>query len=193
MKLAILPGSFKPPHHGHYILLKKLIENPSIDVIYIIISNKPRYLVSDDKKSGEINAYQSEKIWKIYLNKLEKKYPQKVVGKKIYIMISKLPSPIMMAYAIAKKYFSSKNNKLGKNNELILVKSSKNAENTRFDSFKDFGVKIDIWDIPKFKTMSSTNMRKTIYKKNKKVFNKFLPNDLDKNEINEIKKILKLF
>lgn len=182
MKIAILPGSFKPPHYGHYTLLKKMLEDKSIDKIYIIISNKPRYLLSNNKKSGEIDAYESEKIWKLYLSKLLKNNKN---NKKVYIMISRLPSPIMMAYAIAKQQLK------GKGDELILVKSSKDAENTRFDSFKDFKVKMDIWELPKFETMSSTNMRKTIYDKNKKTFMKFLPPTLSQKEKDDIWLMLK--
>ena len=181
MKLAIFPGSFKPPHFGHYTLVKKLLEDKTIDKIYVIISPLSRYLIEDNKESGEINALQSEEIWDIYFSKELDTKPRR-----LYIMISRLNSPIQMAYAISSRM-------LKKGDELILVKSSKNDANTRFDMFKGFekkGIKIKIWTLPKFETLSSTNMRKTIYNKNKNNFIKFLPVHLSTNIKNKIWKIV---
>jgi phosphopantetheine adenylyltransferase len=180
MKLALFPGSFKPPHRGHYLLLKKLIDDKSIDKIYIIISPKPRYLIEDNKKSGEVDAETSKKIWEVYLKNIK-------TDKKVYIMISRIPSPINMAYAIAKR-------SMKKGDTLILVKSSKDEKNVRFNQFeKDFkkdGVKVRIWSIPEFNALSATNMRKTIYAKDKKDFIKFLPKDLSNKDKNLIWKLL---
>lgn len=184
MIYAIFPGSFKPPHRGHYLLLKRLIDDKSIDIIYVIISPKPRYLLEDNKKSGEINAEISKKIWDIYLKYLNTKN-----NKKIYIMISPLRSPIQMAYAIVKKT-------LKKGDKLILVKSSKDVDNTRFNQFeKDFekqGIKISTLSIPEFNALSATNMRKAIYNNNKKEFMKFLPKELDNKYKNNIWKLVKI-
>lgn len=181
MKYAIFPGSFKPPHRGHYMLLKKLIDDKSIDKIYVIISSKPRYLIDGNKKSGEITAEMSKSIWEIYL-----KYLITKIDKKIYIMISPLSSPIQMAYAIVSK-------SLKKGDELILVKSSKDEKNVRFNQFeKDFKkyISINIWNIPQFNSLSATNMRKAVYDGNKKEFMKFLPEVLSSKDKNNIWKIV---
>jgi nicotinamide mononucleotide adenylyltransferase len=169
MKIAIFPGSFKPPHYGHYTLVDKLLQDKTIDKVYIIISPIPR---------DKITAQESEKIWKIYFGN---KY-----DKKLYIMISKLNSPIQMAYAIA-------NNVTKKGDILILVKSTKNEKNTRFDMFKSLekkGIKLKLWTIPQFDTLSSTNMRKSIYDNDKQNFIKFLPLHLSQNNKNKIWNIL---
>ena len=45
MKIAILPGSFKPPHLGHFHMLEQLLHSKvPYDFIYIYISSKPRPL-----------------------------------------------------------------------------------------------------------------------------------------------------
>ena len=45
MKIAIFPGSFKPPHLGHIQMIEELITAPSpFSDIYIFISYKPRPL-----------------------------------------------------------------------------------------------------------------------------------------------------
>ena len=41
-KIAIFPGSFKPPHIGHLSVVKKILDNPKIEHIYIVISSKYR-------------------------------------------------------------------------------------------------------------------------------------------------------
>lgn len=180
-KIAIIPGSFKPPHWGHFTLIKELLKDKSIDKIYIIISPKSRNLIKNNKNSGEISAIQSEKIWKIYLDELISSSNRSRIG----LMISRLPSPLNMAFAIAKG--------LKKGDELILIKSDKNTSNTRFDMFKKLGngIKIKEWILKTFKNLNSTNMRKTIYEKNKQEFMKFLPPKLSKKNVDLIWKIVR--
>ena len=192
MKTAIIPGSFKPPHYGHYMLVKKLLDDKSIDKIYIIISSKPRYISADDKKTKdktkdktkEITAEESEKIWKIYYGK---EFNKPTGKRRLYMMVSPMSSPIQMAYAITAGIAK----KAGKKDEVILVKSSKDDGNKRFEMFKNLGVKTKIWSLPQFETLSSTNMRRTIYEGNKKNFMKFLPPKLSSIEKNKIWKIWK--
>lgn len=163
-KIVFIPGSFKPPHYGHFTLVKKLLQDKTIDKIYVIISPKPR---------EDITAEESKQIWNIY----SKLFPS---TSKISIMISRLPSPINMVYAIASK--------LQEGNEIILIKSSKNIGNTRFKEFKKLEpkIKVDEWELKVFKNLSSTNMRKTIRDKNKQGFIKFLPPKLSQNNKEKI-------
>lgn len=170
MKLALFAGSFKPPHYGHYMLVKKLLEDPTIDKIYIIISKKSR---------GDITAEQSVKIWNLY-------YPKELANKnsRLKVMISRMDSPIQMAYVIARN--------LKKGDEAILVKSSKDEENQRFNMFKGLkDIKIEIWSLPQFETLSSTNMRKTITNNDVKNFMKFLPPQLSSTNKEKIWKLVK--
>ncbi len=45
--VLFFPGSFKPPHAGHLQMVKHAVKK-KIQEIWILISNKPRYL-SDSK------------------------------------------------------------------------------------------------------------------------------------------------
>lgn len=178
MKTALIPGSFKPPHYGHYMLVKKLLDDESIDKIYIIISSKPR-----ENGEKEITAKESEDIWKIYYGKEFDKPKDK---KRLTMLISPMSSPIQMAYAIA----SGIAKRAGKRDRLILVKSSKDDENKRFEMFKKIDMKIDIWSLPQFETLSSTNMRRAIYDGDNKNFMKFLPPNLSSADRLKIWKML---
>lgn len=171
--MAIFAGSFKPPHRGHLFLIEKLLENPEIDKIYIIISQKPR---------DGITAEQSFSIWTTYLSHLQ--HSSKNADKsKIRVLISSLPSPITMAYHLASR-------QLKYGDTLVLVRSSKNAENTRFQPFeklgKQRGFKVEDWTIPQMPNLNATNMRNAIQKRNKHNFMKFLPAQLPTKEKEEI-------
>lgn len=168
MTTLIFPGSFKPPHVGHFSLIKQLYKNPTINKYYIIISPKPR---------ENITAEQSKKIWDIYL-KLLKPNP----NKKIYLIIAPKSSPITIAYSIVSK--------MKKHQKVLLIKSSKNSKNTRFESFKKLPVHLKVLELPPFKKLNATDMRKTIQNHNKKEFIKFLPYELNNNQKNKIWKIL---
>ena len=62
-KIAFFPGSFKPPHEGHFDIVKKLLKNQ--DKIYIIISSKTRYypnLEINNNKRISVNKERSEEV-----------------------------------------------------------------------------------------------------------------------------------
>jgi len=56
--VAYFPGSFKPPHKGHFNAVKSLASRPFITQVVVIIGQK--------EKNG-INANMSKDIWNIYL------------------------------------------------------------------------------------------------------------------------------
>jgi cytidyltransferase-like protein len=160
MKIGIFVGSFKPPHKGHFEMVKSAIKKDKLNKVVIIISKNPRYLkdiiqnpknynISDfenefkrtfhtkgeaydyiksvKSKYPSINAETSKKIWTIYLDFLKEnsKVPFDYVIKNGFLF-----SPIMNTNVFLKselKKIESKKNKY------ILYKSSKNAENSRFD------------------------------------------------------------
>ncbi len=63
MKIGIFPGSFKPPHLGHYQILEKMLnEKKKYDKIYIIISYRPRPL---DQNLYEISNLPKESIYQV--------------------------------------------------------------------------------------------------------------------------------
>lgn len=177
--LAIFPGSFKPPHIGHYLVVEKLFNDKKIDKIYIVISPKDR---------DNITAKQSYDIWNYYIKNLLKSDKSTNQSQKIHVIISKIPSPILFSYNLAKS--------LKKNDKLILVKSSKNVNDKRFeifDSLKKKGVKIDFITLTSFKNnkdrvLSATNMRKTIAENKFKNFKKFIPKNINSKKIWKIVK-----
>ena len=61
MKIAIYPGAFKPPHKGHFQVVKLLIDRDDISEVVIAVSFKER---------GGVSAEQSLKIWELYINLL---------------------------------------------------------------------------------------------------------------------------
>ncbi len=53
--IAIFPGAFKPPHKGHFEVVKKLLQNA--DQVVILISPKTREGVTADE---------SVAVWELY-------------------------------------------------------------------------------------------------------------------------------
>lgn len=58
-RIGLYGGGFKPPHKGHYEVLKKLI--PKVSKVIIFIG-------SGNREGIPINQDQSERIWRIYIN-----------------------------------------------------------------------------------------------------------------------------
>jgi len=79
--IAIFPGAFKPPHKGHFEVVKKLLQHANEVVI----------LISPKTRDG-ITADESVAIWELYKNKLEGK---------IEVRISEI-TPIKETYDVVK-------------------------------------------------------------------------------------------
>lgn len=172
------PGSFKPPHAGHFSVLDKFIKMKKVHKIYIIVSKKER---------GGIDQETSYRVWEIYLENLFKKEPD--LRKKLVVVKSPDASPLITARRYAQSLTG-----VGKKNELVLIKSAKDAGNTRFDLFKDLVVKgLDVKEfvIKAYKNMNSTNMREVIDKGNKKSFMSFLPSDLSAGQREQVWKLVR--
>jgi hypothetical protein len=61
MKIAIYPGAFKPPHKGHFQVVKQLVDRSDISAVVIAVSPKER---------GGVSLEQSLKVWELYINLL---------------------------------------------------------------------------------------------------------------------------
>ena len=169
-KFTIYAGSFKPPHKGHLYLVKKMLKmtkpinkDDYPGIVYIFISKKEREPC--DKLTGEI----SKEIWKEYIETLPKKDQPRVK-----LILSKQPSPTQTAYGFV--------NKIAKNGDIFyLVKSAKNANNSRFSSFKTIkrkGVEFNELILPGYENLNSTDMRKALHLGEKNIFYKYLPNKI---------------
>ncbi len=160
MKIGIFVGSFKPPHKGHFEILKSAIKKDKLNKVVIIISKNPRYLkdiiqnpknynITDfenefkrkfktkseaynyvklgKNKYPYISAETSKKIWTIYLDFLKE---NSKLSFDYVIKSGFLFSPIMNTNVFLKSELKKIDSK---KNKYILYKSSKNAENSRFD------------------------------------------------------------
>lgn len=107
MKIAIYPGAFKPPHKGHFQVVKQLVDRSDISVVVIAISPKER---------GGVALEQSLKIWELYIN---------ILGPKVQVQTAE-GSPI--AYTLT----SIKNNP---DQEFVVVFGKE--ENSRFASLSN--------------------------------------------------------
>ena len=211
MKYLIFPGSFKPPHIGHFKIIEKYSKDKTIDKIFIFISKIPRLIIPPfDKKLQQFNKKELSIIYKKYFNNKvvlkDKIYEEVNSGlvpgitlensyyiwneyikllknsSKIKIFKSRLPSPIMFSFVVINKIIK-------KDDELLLVKSDKNSSNKRFSIFNTLKINIQEISIPKFKKFNSSEMRKAIYQRKKKEFIKYLPNNLENNIKNKIWKL----
>jgi|2_EtaG_2_1085320.scaffolds.fasta_scaffold00638_13 hypothetical protein len=61
--LVLIPGGFKPPHKGHYNLVKSYLNHPSVEKVAIIIGDMSR---SDSEGEIEIGYDESIRTWKEY-------------------------------------------------------------------------------------------------------------------------------
>lgn len=213
MRIVLFPGSFKPPHSGHLKVVETMMKKHKPDIFYLIISKKPRILEAPfekklhefseteledlakkfnikkvDKKTIDealekgiipaISAKTTKEFWNEYLKTIPEKYRDK-----IKVNIAFLPSPVLSAFVAIK-------DKVGKGDELILVKAEKDKDNKRFSMFDNLGVKTKEVLIPTFKDFNSWQMRKAIYNKDWKKVEKFLPK-LEKESKEKLMQLLK--
>jgi len=61
--LVIIPGGFKPPHLGHYNLVKAYLDHPSVERVAIVIGDSQR---TDSKGDISIGYDESVRTWKEY-------------------------------------------------------------------------------------------------------------------------------
>lgn len=164
-KTTVYVGSFKPPHKGHFHLVKTMLrmtEDPSnpenSGKVYIFISKKER-----DPCPG-ITGEVSKEVWQEYLKTLSEKDQERTK-----LILSKMSSPTQTAYGFVKKIYNKKE-------EFYLVKSAKDVGNKRFSSFKNIkGLNFYELILPGYENLNSTDMREALSKNDKKKFNTFLP------------------
>ncbi len=165
--IALYPGGFKFPHLGHFQIILEISKNPQIDEIIILIGPKEREGINQD---------QSYKIWEIY-----KKY----IPKEIKIIKSE-QTPVKDVYNIIKNnphnfYYPI----VGYRGE-----SEDDKDLNRFDSFKN---KFDNFKVIALKgeyNIRATYLRKLLYTQNKEAILKYIPEELNEEEGEQVLKIL---
>jgi hypothetical protein len=160
---ALFGGGFKPPTAGHLEVVKKAInDNPEIDKVIIYVGGKVRNGVTQD---------QAIKIWD--------KFYKPQINKPVEILPSVAPVKDIYRYA--------------KNNPEETVYWVIGAREGREDDLKDIAsrsISIDKYPNLQLKTtstpdggMSGTNARKAIVNNNFEEFERYLPDNVDKNAI----------
>lgn len=214
MKIALFPGSFKPPHSGHLKVIETIMKKHKPDKMYIIISNKPRLIVSPyERKLSQFNSEELKNLQKKYdlssnsKNVIEKAATEgiipavnaettykfweiylttlpKTMRDKIKVSVANQPSPILYAFVIVK-------NIVKPSDTLLLLKAEKDRGNKRFSMFDGLKCKKEEILIPSFRDFNSWQMRSAIGKKKWKDVEKFFPDKLDKKQRGELIKLLK--
>jgi len=175
--VAVFPGSFKPPHIGHYLGVKELLNTPGIDEVRIIVSAKER---TDRKQTNTITAEQALKIWKVYL----KNEP------KIKVFISKTDSPVKDAYEELKT--------LNGGDTVLFAIGQKDATDDRFNEAQQWANKnklnisvktIQIGD-KDWNKVGSSGFRNLLHEPEKENIFAYLPQHLSLSEKEEIWQII---
>jgi cytidyltransferase-like protein len=183
------PGSFKPPHRGHFSIIEKLLSLKNVESIIIYISSKSRFC---ELKKKEYTAQQSKEIWNFYMNNCLSEAKRE----KIKIRISYFPSPIYQVYSEI-----SRNKKTKNSQTYSIVKSTKDEGNTRFDLFKKLeqsGYHIEYKTIKELGKLSSSDYRclldsiktKKITETNRKILKKYYPKKIPKDLLSTFEKLL---
>jgi hypothetical protein len=82
MKIAIYPGAFKPPHKGHFQVVKQLVDRNDISEVVVAVSSKER---------GGVTSDQSLDIWALYTNILGPKVKVVLInGSPVYYVFDQI-------------------------------------------------------------------------------------------------------
>jgi len=174
---AIFPGSFKPPHAGHYSVVQKLLEYKNaqgellVNDIVILISPKARY--SGDYKIF-VDAEKSQEIWQFFIK--DERVKVQLCDK----------SPVQATFDYIK------GNTYGVEN-FIVVTSEKDSRDGRFKQLKSYApdVNIKLAIMPNYNNIDSTRLRTVISQNDYNTFIEYMPLHLDKNVIRNIWSTLK--
>jgi hypothetical protein len=173
-KIALFPGKFKPPHRGHYEFAKKMAKKLGNDgkvVILISPSSKP-----------EVNPQQSLQVWNKYLQSPD-------APENIQVEIADYRSPITSVYE-----FVADPVKAQAGDTVYLIKSSKDEGDTRYDGAQSYaernnpGVNVEIIEEEPISRLDGEpyhggDARKAIAQDNRKEFNRFMPTQVNSDEV----------
>jgi hypothetical protein len=172
MKIAVVPGGYKPPHLGHLMGVTHFVDELGVDKVLVLISPKSR---TSSDGTIEIDAEQSKKIWEIFTKNL----PQ------VEVQIASAASPVKATYDYM--------NTMNPGDTLFLGSGTKDEEDTRFKRAQDWSDKNNLGVTVKhvltpMNTMgiSATVLRNAIAEGNQELFFKAMPNDLSPKDLQAI-------
>jgi hypothetical protein len=142
MKIAIYPGAFKPPHKGHFQVVKKLVDRDDISEVVVAVSSKER---------GGVSADQSLDIWALYTNLLGPKVKIVLInGSPVYYVFDQIKNnPDQEFVAVFGKEESSRFARLSDQSN-VEVFDAGNFENISATNFRDAIQARNIKQVAKF-------------------------------------------
>ena len=161
--IALLPGGFKPPHAGHYAVTKYLSQKSGAEVLVRVGA----------KERDSITQAMSIKIWDIYGVNAEPASSDSPIGDVFKYVEEKATEKDTIYVGTGEKDFPRFK---------VLTDPSFKPEN--YKKYNPKGVKvIEIPIPPQAGGVSGTKMREFIKNDQKDLFQKFLPDNVDKDKI----------
>ena len=166
-RIALFPGKFKPPHRGHFDYVNKIAKRSDVDEVVIMIS---------PVDYPEVSNAQSLRIWEEYLENGEPNITAKIADYR---------SPVQAVYEFVADPKSAIDG-----DTVLLVKSSKDVGDTRFDRAQSYAERhnpgVNVEDIVEDPVQSSDglvysarDMRKAIATGDKETFLSYAPPSAD--------------
>jgi phosphopantetheine adenylyltransferase len=168
--VALIPGGFKPPTIGHFVLVDEVAQNPNFDKVIVLIGHKVRDGVTKEE---------SLEVWNIY-----KKY----LPSNVEIKISDNSSPISDVSSFIKNnpdtYFYPI---VGIRGEMDLgdIKRFDSLEG-KYPNFKTVVIRSEEGE----NRVSGTNTRAALIGGKKEIFQQYLPSQLTDKEKDKVWSIL---
>jgi phosphopantetheine adenylyltransferase len=168
--VALIPGGFKPPTIGHFVLVDEVAQNPNFDKVIVLIGHKVRDGVTKEESLA---------IWDIY-----KKY----LPSNVEIKISDNSSPIADISSLIKNnpdtYFYPV---VGIRGEMDLgdIKRFDSLEG-KYPNFKTVVIRSEEGE----NRVSGTNTRAALIGGKKEIFQQYLPSQLTDKEKDKVWSIL---
>tara|TARA_Y100000593_G_scaffold2242_1_gene4422 strand:- start:3758 stop:7060 length:3303 start_codon:yes stop_codon:yes gene_type:complete len=172
-RIALFPGKFKPPHKGHYEFVNQVAKRSDVDNVMVLISpvDKP-----------EVSAEQSLEIWSKFLSSSD-------ASPKISVEIADYRSPVTTVYEFLADPVKSR-----PQDTILLIKSSKDEGDTRFQNAKSYaerhnpGISVEeIEEEPvtssEGQVFSAEDIRDFINLNKKDEFLSYMPDSVDGEEI----------
>ena len=145
---GFFPGKFKPPHTGHFLGAKEMIDDYNADMVFIIISKKEVVRTSQEYKI-KITSEVSKTIWEKYI--VENGYKGKIVP-----IVSSAASPIVEMFDMLSG--------LSDGSTVLVSKGEKDSGDRRFSDIESYvqknNLNIKVEQIPG--TMSDTGASGTL-------------------------------
>lgn len=165
--IGIAPGGYKPPHAGHFLGAKHLLDMGADETVVLISPLEREGFSQSGDVEVEITKRQSLQLWELYAE------ANGLVGR-IVPKIASSESPVTSAYDFAAT--------LTDGDTVILGKGEKDANDKRFDNMQSFlakkGLNIEVQQVntPMFSSgISGTQMRRLIADGNLSEFKKHVP------------------